>query len=98
MSEPIDFNSIFVGFVRKHQLALDGLTEQQLADAIRQALPDFQRNIHADSQQVVYIPGNEAARYRHLYHELLSAVESKFMAETRHDTALRYIQEVEINQ
>ena len=47
-------------FIRKHNLATEHLTEQQLAEAFRQALAcgDFIRYVQADtnSQQVVYIP------------------------------------------
>lgn len=44
-----------------HNLAVETLTEAQLASAIRQAIEagDFMRNvrIHDDSQAVIYLPG-----------------------------------------
>lgn len=46
--------------IRKHQIAVNGLTEHQLAEAIRQACAcgDFQRHVcpSNSSQFVVYIP------------------------------------------
>ncbi len=42
-----------------------------------------------------YIADDEIERTRRLYHELLFAVAQKWPGETRHDTALRYIQERE---
>ena len=88
-------DDLFSEFVRKHHLAVEDLTERQLAEAIRQAIPDFRRNIHADKQSVIYLPGSEADRWKNLYHKLLMAVESKHDGESRHETALRYIRERE---
>lgn len=86
-------------FVRKHRLAVESLTEKQLAEAIRQALAsgDFMRAVVvADGRQSVnYIPWREAERLRLLYNELIYAVASKHEGETRHETALRYIRERE---
>lgn len=87
------------GLVRKHHLAVDALTEQQLAEAIRQAIAsgDFMRNVCVDgsAQAVTYIPWREVDKWRTLYYQLLYAVESKHDGETRHETALRYIRERE---
>lgn len=93
----------FREFIRKHQLAVEALTETQLAEAIRQAIfsGDFMRNVvvglpaTSHSQSVVYVPYRELDRLRSLYNELLYAVERKHDGETRHETALRYIQEAE---
>lgn len=86
---------LFAALVRRHNLAVNDLTETQLAEAIRQAMPDFLRYVHKDKQAVVYLPGQEADRWKTLYHELLWSVESVHEGETRHDTALRYIRERE---
>jgi type II secretory pathway component PulL len=86
---------LFVALVRRHNLAVNDLTETQLAEAIRQAMPDFRRYVHVTGQMVMYLPRQEAERYRTLYHELLLSVESIHEGETRHDTALRYIRERE---
>ena len=88
----------FGELVRKHQLAVETLTEQQLAEAIRQAIAsgDFMRNVTTDGRQaVIYIPWREVESLRTRYHELLYAVASKHEGETRHETALRYIRERE---
>jgi phage pi2 protein 07 len=37
--------------------------------AIRQAMPDFRRHVHANSQAVLYLPGSDAERWKSLYHE-----------------------------
>ena len=89
---------MFGELVRKHQLAVETLTEQQLAEAMRQAIAsgDFMRNVVTDGRQaVIYIPWREVEHLRSLYNELLYAVASKHEGETRHETALRYIQERE---
>lgn len=86
---------LFADLVRRHNLATNDLTETQLAEAIRQAMPDFRRHVHVTGQAVVYIPGMEADRWKALYHELLWSVESVHEGETRHETALRYIRERE---
>jgi len=83
--------------VRKHQLAVEGLTEQQFAEAIRQAIPDFHRYVMKDRQAIVYLPGSEAHRWKTLYHELIHEVESVHEGESRHQIALRYIREREQN-
>jgi hypothetical protein len=93
-----DFTDLFSQLVKKHQLAVEGLTEKQLAEAIRQAIAsgDFQRNLCLDgAQSVIYLPWREVDSLRRLYNELLYAVESKHEGESRHETALRYIQERE---
>jgi hypothetical protein len=56
--------------IEKHNLALDGFTEIQFAEAIRQAIPDFQRNVFQNSQRICYIPRLEAERWRKLYHDM----------------------------
>lgn len=68
--------NFFLRFVREHALAVGKLTEAQLAEAIRQAMPDFIRNVQASSdgthrQSVVYLPGREAAEWRRKYYDLL---------------------------
>ena len=91
-------SALFGELVRKHQLAVETLTEQQLAEAIRQAIAsgDFMRNVVTDGRQsVIYIPWREVEYLRSLYNELLYAVARKHEGETRHETALRYIQERE---
>lgn len=86
---------LFAALVRRHNIAVNDLTETQLAEAIRQAMPDFRRYVHVIGQAVVYIPSMEADRWKALYHELLWSVESVHEGETRHETALRYIRERE---
>lgn len=84
--------------VKKYNLAVEGLTERQLAECIRQAIVagDFQRMVVDDGRQMItYIPGRELENVRSQYHELLYAVAQKFPDETRHETALRYIRERE---
>lgn len=88
-------NEIFEKLVDQYNLAAENLTREQLAEALRQAMPDFVRYVRADAQQVVYLPGREAERLSNLYHELIFAVERKFDGESRHETALRYIREAE---
>ena len=91
-------SALFGELVRKHQLAVETLTEQQLAEAIRQAIAsgDFMRNVVVDGRQsVIYIPWREVEQLRLLYNELLYAVASKHEGETRHETAIRYIRERE---
>ena len=65
---PIIPQSTFLSFIRKHQLAVEALTEDQLAEAFRQALAagDFQRNLRVDhgSQSVNYIPFRELESLR----------------------------------
>lgn len=68
--------NLFLRLVREHALAVDQLTETQLAEAVRQAMPDFVRNVQVSSdgvhhQSVVYIPGREAAEWRRKYYDLL---------------------------
>jgi len=88
-------------FVHKHTLAVESLTDLQLAEAIRQALVagDFQRNVLIEDsthkQSVLYLPYREVSRLKPLYDELIYAVASKHEGETRHETALRYIRERE---
>ena len=94
-------DALFGDFVRKHALAVESLTEQQLAEVIRQAIAagDFQRNIINEGgthkQAVIYHPYREVSRLRPLYDELIYAVATKHDDETRHETALRYITERE---
>lgn len=68
--------NLFLRLVREHALAADKLTGEQLAEAIRQAMPDFIRNVHASPdgthrQSVIYLPGREAAEWRRKYYDLL---------------------------
>lgn len=102
MNNPNDHSlpaaTVFGELVRKHHLAVEALTEQQLAEAIRQAIAsgEFMRNVVVDGRQsVTYLPWREVEELRSLYNELLYAVESKHEGETRHATALRYIRERE---
>lgn len=84
--------------VREHHLAIESLTEQQLAEAIRQAISsgDFVKYLAGDGrQQVVYIPGRGMDELKAKYSELIYAVEKAYPGETRHETALRYILEAE---
>lgn len=99
--KPAALEAPMLEFVKKHELAVDSLTERQLAEAIRQALlsGDFVRNVLWDGsgQAVVYVPFRELERAEGLHNELLMAVASKHPGETRHETALRYIREREEN-
>ena len=93
---------VLTRLVKQYKLESEKLTEKQLVEAIRQALPDFEKHVAVGpnatyGQSVVYLPGREANRLASLYHELLYAVESAFPGETRHETALRYIREAEIS-
>ena len=91
-------SALFGELVHKYRLAVETLTEQQLAEAIRQAIAsgDFMRNVTTDGRQaVIYIPWREVESLRTRYNELLYAVASKHEGETRHETALRYIRERE---
>lgn len=95
----LDSGVLFGEFVRRHNLAVESLTEQQLAEVIRQAIAsgDIMRHVMHDgsAQAITYIPCREVSRLRDQYHELLYAVASKHDGETRHETALRYIRERE---
>ena len=90
---------LFGEFVRRHNLAVEALTEKQLAEVIRQAIAsgDIVRNVMSDgsAQAITYIPYREVSRLRDQYHELLYAVATKHDGETRHETALMYICERE---
>lgn len=94
-----DLEKITLELVRKHHLAVDILTEHQVADAIRQAIEcgDFVRNVVCGSgaQSVMYLPGRGLEEIRNKYYELICAVARKHEGETRHETALRYIRERE---
>lgn len=63
-----DYQSKIKAFIHARQLAVDSLTEDQLAEAFRQALAsgDFQRNLRVDNgaQSVNYIPFREIESYR----------------------------------
>lgn len=52
------FDTAVNNLIKQFSLAAESLTTQQLASAIKQAIAcgDFQRFIHHDAQQVVYIP------------------------------------------
>ena len=95
-----------VELIRKHNLAAENLTEQQLAEVIRQAIAcgDFVRYVqqNTNAQQVVYLPfAREAQLYdqlsetRQQLEKLLHEVVHKYPGETRYETALRYIIERE---
>ena len=53
-----EINAAIERLAHTHQLAIEDLTESQIADAIKQAIlsGDFQRNISANSQSVTYTP------------------------------------------
>ena len=101
MTPTTPFSDLFGKFVHEHSLVVEGLTEKQLAEAIRQAIEagEFQRCIMSEGgthkQAVTYLPYREVSRLRSLYQELLGAVATKHDNETRHETALRYITERE---
>ena len=66
-------NKAVSDLIREHALAVEQLTENQLAEAIRQALAsgDFVRLVREDSAQgVVYIPFAEAERLKSEINEL----------------------------
>ena len=91
-------HDLFLELVRKYQLSVNNLTERQLAESIRQAIAsgDFTRFVVAGGSQCVsYIPFREVDQLKRLYNELIYAVATKHEGETRHETALRYIQERE---
>jgi len=84
--------------IDQHALKCEALTQEQFTHALVQALPDFERLVEPDGgQQVVYMPGREAAYWKRLYDELLSAVRLTAAGESRHDAALRYIREAQGN-
>lgn len=93
-------NNLCAAMAKQHAAAVDTLTEQQLAEAIRQAIEsgDFTRYVTTDNRlSVVYLPFQETGRIRALYEELIMAVESKHDGESRHETTLRYIREREVH-
>jgi hypothetical protein len=62
--------------VRERNIEVEKLTEDQFVEALRQALPDFQRNVVTGpngqyGQQVIYLPGHEAAEWKRKYENLL---------------------------
>lgn len=71
--------------IRKHQLAVNDLTERQLAEALRQAIAcgDFQRHVcpSNSSQAVIYIPHAREAyltgRIRELEEQLREVLKSQ---------------------
>lgn len=97
--QAIRSTDIFGELARKYSLAVESLTEEQLAEGIRQAIAsgDFQRHVlnegGSHKQAVVYIPYREVSRIRPRYEELIYAVATKHEGETQHETALRYITE-----
>lgn len=70
---------------------IEKLTKEQFIEALRQALPDFERQItlspdtHGLTQRVIYTPGLEAARYRSRIDELESVLE--WILENHHEGA-----------
>lgn len=60
----VALTDLFASLVRRHNLTVNDLTEAQLAEAIRQAMPDFRRYVHANKQAIVYLPGQEADRWK----------------------------------
>lgn len=75
---PDSFDTILTLLIQKHNLAVDELTEKQLADTLRQALQcgDFIRLVRVDNgaQQVVYIPFEREQELSLLYTRLRSEV------------------------
>jgi hypothetical protein len=70
------YHELFNAFVRRHQLASNELTEKQLAEAIRQAMPDFTRYVMPLGQMVVYLPGQDANRWKNKCDKAESTVEA----------------------
>jgi hypothetical protein len=69
----VDISKVIEAMVSKHNLAVETLTEHQLAEAIRQAIAagDFTRFVRTDgAQSVVYLPfqGIDALREREKLH------------------------------
>lgn len=73
-------DGILRDFIRKHDIAVEALTEQQIATALRQAIEcgDFTRQVRVtdNAQNVIYIPYAREQelelRYKEL-HDLVSA-------------------------
>lgn len=62
--------------IRKHHLAVESLTEEQLANAIQQAIHsgEFVRHIYEDAQGITYIPYREKFRLQLQVTQLQSAL------------------------
>lgn len=91
-------NDLFLRLVREHQLQCEKLTEDQLAETIRQVIEsgDMMKHVTVDgAQAVTYAPYREVEHWKSLYHELIWAVVQIHDGESRHQTALRYIKERE---
>jgi len=54
----MDIEAEIIKLIREKNIAVENLTADQLASALKQAIAcgDFQRFIHHDAQQVVYVP------------------------------------------
>lgn len=79
--------------------AQEMMDEKQIFECFVQALKagDFVKQVlqGGSAQSFVYLPFREATELREKYYELIYAVMRKFPDETRHQTALRYINEAE---
>jgi hypothetical protein len=75
------------------------LTREQFVEVLKQALAsgDFMKHVYPQegSQCITYIPYRRLSEVEARYNELIYAVERVHPEETRHETALRYIQEAE---
>lgn len=73
-----DTSHIFEEFIKKYNIAVEELTEKQLAEALRQAIQcgDFIRNIRVtdNAQQIVYIPFARTEELQAQYDILLGLV------------------------
>lgn len=85
--------------VKANMEAGEKLDEQQLFRAFCEALAagDFVKQVVQGSgaQNFIYQPFREVTELREKYNELIYAVARRFPDETRHQTALRYINEAE---
>lgn len=74
--------------VQARQLAVEKLTEDQLIEALIQALPDFTKYVSYDGtgQRVTYLPGSEADRLR----RELETLKSDLKPIMEYVTTLRY--------
>jgi len=75
-------------FVRKHRLACEGLTENQVAEVIGQALAcgDIIKNVRVtdNAQCVVYIPFAETERLRTRIRDLKELLKQHGISEPEH--------------
>ena len=88
--------------IKANMEAGNKLDEEQIFRVFCQALAagDFVRLVFqgTGNQNTIYIPFHGMDELRSKYEELIMAVASKYEGESRHETALRYIQERESRQ